>query len=123
MVKKCIIICHVWRKADLTWICSHPIVGSLHEGVGDVLWAMLFRPTQSSGEAEVPPKALVEPASGHAAVQGGGSTIVEVSSCEIRGELLLGQLAEVELERGRVFSEAEVDSGEAQFSPKGETMP
>jgi hypothetical protein len=122
MVKKCTIICLVWRKADLTWICSHPIVGSLHEGVGYVLWAMLFRPTPGSGEAQVPPKALAEPASGHAAIQGGGNTVVKVSSCGIHGELL-GQLDEVELERGRVFSEAEVNSSEAEFSPKGETMP
>jgi hypothetical protein len=49
---------------------------------------MLSRPRPSSGETEVPPEALAEPASRHAVVQGGGSTVAGVASCGIHGELL-----------------------------------
>jgi hypothetical protein len=56
------------------------------------------------GETEVPPEALVEPASEHAVIQGGVSIVVGVTFCEIHGESLLGQLAEAELGRGGVFS-------------------
>jgi hypothetical protein len=56
------------------------------------------------GEAEVPPKALVDPTSGYAVFLGGVITIIIVASCRIRGELLPGQLAEAELGQGRVFS-------------------
>jgi hypothetical protein len=101
----------VWRKVDLTWVLYHPIAGSLHEEVGEVLWSMLYRPRPGSGETEVTSEALVEPALGHTVVLGGGSTVVEVPPCGIRGELLLGQLAEAELERGGFFFEAVADFG------------
>jgi hypothetical protein len=58
------------------------------------------------GETEVPPETLVEPASGHAVVQGGVNIVAGVASCGICGELLPWHLAEVELERGRVFSQS-----------------
>jgi hypothetical protein len=41
---------------------------------------MLSRPRPGSGEMEVPPEALVEPASGYAAVQGGVSIVVGATS-------------------------------------------
>jgi hypothetical protein len=65
---------------------------------------MLSMPRPSSSETEVPPEALVEPASVHVVVKGGVSTVVGVTSCEIHGQLLLVQLAEVELGRGGVSS-------------------
>ena len=49
-------------------------------------------------------EAMTEPALGHAVMQGGVSTVVGVTSCEIHGQLLLVQLAEVELGRGGVSS-------------------
>lgn len=57
------------------------------------------------GETEVSPEALVEPASGLAVMQGGVSTVVEVDSCGICGELLSGQLPKP-------------SSGDAEFSPR-----
>jgi hypothetical protein len=37
MVKKRVVIHLVWRKANLTWSCSHHVAGSLRGVVGDVL--------------------------------------------------------------------------------------
>jgi hypothetical protein len=70
---------------------------------------MLSRSRPSSGETEVPPEALSEPASGHAAVQGGGSTVVGVASYVIcgGGGIVVGAVTEAELGRGRVFSKVE----------------
>jgi hypothetical protein len=65
---------------------------------------MLSRPRPGSGETEVPPEALAEPASGRADVQGGVNIVVGVASCGIRGEWLPGQLGEAELGRGGVLS-------------------
>jgi hypothetical protein len=70
---------------------------------------MLCRPRPGSGETKVPPKALVKPASGHAVIQGGVSTVVGVASYRIRGELLPRQLVKAEVERGVVFSKVEAD--------------
>jgi hypothetical protein len=58
--------------------------------------SLLSEPRPGSGKTEVPPEALVEPASGH--------TVVRVASFGIRGELLLGQLVEAELGQDVVFS-------------------
>jgi hypothetical protein len=58
---------------------------------------MLSRSRPSSGKTKVPLEALAELALGHAVVQGGGSTVVGVASCKIRGELLPEQLAEADL--------------------------
>lgn len=62
-------------------------------------------PRPCSGETKVPPKALVEPASGHIIVQGGVSTVVGVASCGIPGELLPG-------------SWPKPSSGKVEFSPE-----
>jgi hypothetical protein len=67
---------------------------------------MLSRSRPGSGETEVPPEALVEPASGHAIVQGGVNTVAGVASCGIREELLPGHLVEAELGRGGAFSQS-----------------
>jgi hypothetical protein len=91
---------------------------ALRGGVGGVIWSMLSRPRPGSGETEVPHDALVEPASGHAVVQGGVSTVVGVASYWICGELLPGQLDEVELERGRVFSKVEANFGRGGISSR-----
>jgi hypothetical protein len=48
-----------------------------------VLSSMLSRPRLGSGETEVPPEALHEPATRHAVMQGVVSTIVGVASCGI----------------------------------------
>jgi hypothetical protein len=52
-------------------------------------------------------------------MQGGVSTVVEIDSCGIRGEFLSGQLAEIELGRGGVFSEAEADIGRGVILSRG----
>ena len=83
---------------------------------------MLSRPRPGSGETEVPLEALVDPASGHAVVQGGVSVVVGVASCGICGELLPGRLAEAELGRGGVFFGAEADFGRGGVPSEGETM-
>jgi hypothetical protein len=70
---------------------------------------MLSRLRPGPGEMEVPPEALVVPASGHAFIQGGVSIVVGMASCEIHVELLPGRSTKAELRRGEVFSEAEVD--------------
>jgi hypothetical protein len=60
---------------------------------------MLSRPRQGSGEAEVPPEALVEPTLSMQSYREGVSIVFRVASYWIRGELLQGQLAKVEWAR------------------------
>jgi hypothetical protein len=84
---------------------------------------MLSRQRPGSGKTKVPPEALVEPASGHAVVQGGVSIVVGVATYGIHGELLPGQLAEAELGRSGVFFEVKADFGRGGVPSRGETMP
>jgi hypothetical protein len=50
---------------------------------------MLSRPRLGSGEADAPPEALAEPASGHAVVHGGVNTVVRVAFCGFVGSCWL----------------------------------
>jgi hypothetical protein len=83
---------------------------------------MLSRSRLGSGETEVPPEALVEPASRHAVVQGGLSSVVRVASCGIRGELLPGSWPKPSSGEAEFSPRLRPTTGEAEFLPEGETM-
>jgi hypothetical protein len=87
---------------------------------------MLSRPRLGSGEADAPPEALAEPASGHAVVHGGVNTVVRVAFCGIRGELLAccrGSWSKPSSGVVEFSPRLRSTLGEAEFPPKGETMP
>jgi hypothetical protein len=79
-----------------------------------VLSSMLSRPRPCSGEAEVPPEAMVGPVPGHAAVWGVVRTVAGVASCGIHGELMAAGCCQGSWPRSC--------SGEAETSPEAEAV-
>jgi hypothetical protein len=87
--------------------------------------SMLSRTRPCSGEAKVPPVAMVGPTPGHAIMLGVVRTVTRVASYGIRVELVATARA---VGRGRaqvrqsLLPRQEQSSGEAEFSPEGEAM-
>jgi hypothetical protein len=72
---------------------------------------------------EVPPEALVEPASGHAVVQGGVSSVVRVASCGIHGKLLPESWPKSSSGEAEFSPRLRLTTGEVEFLPEAEFSP